>query len=1418
MIKLRLSLTEENEQGVELEIVEGELLTDAVKRILTDVPLNDRDPADVFNAVVNGLLIEKEFWKFTALKADDNVMISIRIESGDSGQIFKQIAIIVIIAVATYFLGPAGAGLSGGWLAAATATVAIGASLLMNALIPPPVPSSDVGGLYGGSEIEDSQMYSISGQANTVKRFGNVPRVYGSHRMFPNVAANPYTQLETDPLTGEPVQFLYAIYDFGFGPAMVTDLKIGDTPILADNFNDFTFNFFDYNKPEISEGPWDDLLNDRPKLYKGDVEGTSLAIAIDGNEIDDDAQDTWQAIRNCPTNADNVLQEITCLFVNTGGLYGFNSSGSKGGRQIDLDISFSKADEDVWRKYNDPDYTVSSDSAGGDDSLFERNLTLASEYVPSGSTPTSGTYYTFYGFTGTNHYGFGLQAHFRIRSGVTQLLVIDDGFDINPGTPIKLNNNVLLGYVLSTSNYGPNPDYIVLNLDRPIDNGSEVMRYMDGLSWSQVNLGSYLRLTNATPGRARIKSAEGNTTAYYSSFRFTPNFPGEFKVRIRRLSTSGQFNTTKNDNLVWSSITSRFDRPPIITDKRHVFLEIKIKATGQINGNISDLSGVVQSVVDVYDSDTATWAKATTNNPAWAFCDLLTSEINKKAVSKDRLHMDSIVEWAEFCDEIPDSPPGFTNLMPRFECNYVLDYSTTLQAALNQIGSGAQASLNIIDGKYGVLIDQRRTTPVQIFTPRNSRDFQSTRFYGPRPHALKVKYIDPGLNWEVTEVIVYDAGFTESNATEFDELTSFACTNHEQAWRFGRYMLAQNRLRQETISLLVDFEYLVCTRGDYVQITQDVMRVGGTPARVKTVVGSTVTIDDAIDTVVGSYGYVYRSTTGEIKTDTLTVTDPRTFELDGDLPAPGDLIVIGIVDEIIFDCVVKAISPNEDMSASLTLVEKADAIYDAESTDTVPVYDPHISRTSNPDLDPPLEVENLTVLANTWKCAAGGYEYYIDLTWTDAPGSVSQFYNIYVDSGQGYNEVGRSEVGNFRYIVDQTRLDKAHSLKVIAVSASGRRLPLGSVTAVTATPLTKLTPPSDITLFSSDVTNEVLQLSWPAPTDCDIAEYVIRYSPDTAATWDRSIPLLRVAVGTNLASTQARTGTYLIKAIDFNGNQSTNAAACITTIPNLFNLNVIETIQDAPDFLGTMDRVVKLGSGILLDEMVHGSPDDLQYYTEGFYNYAGLLDLGEVFTVRLQSLTQAEGFTNVDLMSEWETLEDVLSLSTTSYAQWSLETQYRSATEVDFIDGWVTLSSIPAIGTGIGDQFSEWRTFFIGDATGRIFQFRLKLISNQPNVSPRVFDATIKADMPDRVYSEENLTANDTIGKVVAYDPAFYGPGTSPNVQISIDGGQAGDYWTFTDKTLEGFTIKFFDSTDTQVERQFDYQAKGYGHKFSTAI
>lgn len=1428
MIKLRLTFGGDSDKSFDIE--DGELLSTALGRALDGVPLQGRDAWEVFQAVVNGHHIEGELWGFTKLRKEDTVLVTPALKSGESGQLFKQALLVVITAVAAVYVPPlvGGAGVISG---VAVGAITIAASMILSALIPPPNYNSD---LSTGGGYESSQMYTISGQSNQVKRFELVPKVYGRHRMFPNVAATPYMEMQADPASGELAQYLHVIYDFGLGPAAISDIKIGDSPLTSENFSDFQYNLVDPNKPDISEGEWDDALVKEFAFYKGDIEGDSFSVALNGNQDAGDDEDTWESVKNSAPNPDGVGQEIILNFTCPRGLYSFSSSGAKGYGRITLEIEFSKVGEDNWHKYSDMTYVSHFDSVGGENGTVELNLPMEvkdSNFIGGSNgeifynvvqNGPGGTNIVYTEPTDALHGPpWAAKRDYRVQDN-DFLVIVPADTEVTIGSPIFINGYHYGGVVINTYPYS-DPTYTVVVASAYSGNFPAFTFVGEADAGGNFVTGTAqvvgtIKTTGNSVGRGRIQRSE--TAAVNSTFKFTPREPAQYKVRVRRLTTASQYSSQTANELTWVSITTRFDKSPINTTKRHVFMELKIRATSQLNGTVSNLSAVVSSALQVYDSNTETWSRQLTSNPAWVFTDLMTGEVNKKALPLSRLHMPSLVEWAEYCDEVPTPPPSQTFLEPRFATNFVLDFSTQLQGILNQVAGAAQASLNIIDGKYGVLIDKYRTTPVQIFTPRNSKDFTSSRIYGPRPDGLKVKYVDPFANWEVREIVAYDNGFNEANAETIEDMTSFACTNNEQAWRFGRYMIAQNRLRQETISITVDFEYLVCTRGDYVQVTQDVMRVGGTPCRVKAVAVDVITTDDSIETGMGSYGYTFRNPSGVIYTSTLTPLTPNTFQVDGTVPAVGDLIVIGEVGSITFDCLVKAISPNDDLSATLTLIEKADGIYDYESTDVLPDYDPQISGTLDPDRQPPGEVRNLAVADTGYDCntTGTGYDYFVDLSWDMPASGVCELFEIYVDYGSGYDRVDTTRTTVYKYSVKTTKLGLLHRFKVLAVSATGRKLPLGSVGSVSSTPEAKSTPPSDVAKLSSDITNEVLQLSWDRVSDCDVSDYLIRFSPNTSAIWENTIPILRIDAKTGTATTQARTGIYLIKAVDFNGTESANAASAITTIPNLFNLNVVDSISDSPTWDGTFDRVVNATGALLLDKAIPGGVGVGEYYSDGYYYYQSLLDLGDIYTVRLQSSVQAEGFSEADLMSSWTTLASVLLLSSTGVSAWGVETQYRSTDQLNVISTWTTLSSITAINEGLSSLFTPWRTFLIGDATARVFQFRLRLISNVVDVTPRVFDGTISADMPDRVESFENLTSTASGGYVVSYSTPFYGPGTSPNVQISIDGASSGDYWAFDYKNLTGFSIRFYNSSNVQVARQFDVAVKGYGRKNLSVI
>jgi predicted phage tail protein len=247
-IELRLNPLDSASKTTDINI-ESEILYDVVKEALESEGIKE-DSFTHFHALVNGHAIEYDLWKTVKLEKDDIILISPRIEGGNFGQVFKQVAVIAVAVAANAALPGAGAfaaGTIGGALVVAGAT--IGATLLLNSVIPPPEPGG-LGNLGSTTSGQDSsQMYNLAGQSNQTRRYGVVPKVYGTFRSYPNVAAASYVDIEADQTTGQLVQVLYVIYDFGLGPTYLEDSQIGTTPL--DNFSDVQFNIVDPNRPVV---------------------------------------------------------------------------------------------------------------------------------------------------------------------------------------------------------------------------------------------------------------------------------------------------------------------------------------------------------------------------------------------------------------------------------------------------------------------------------------------------------------------------------------------------------------------------------------------------------------------------------------------------------------------------------------------------------------------------------------------------------------------------------------------------------------------------------------------------------------------------------------------------------------------------------------------------------------------------------------------------------------------------------------------------------------------------------------------------------------------------------------------------------------------------------------------------------------
>lgn len=443
---------------------------------------------------------------------------------------------------------------------------------------------------------------------------------------------------------------------------------------------------------------------------------------------------------------------------------------------------------------------------------------------------------------------------------------------------------------------------------------------------------------------------------------------GQYDIRVTRLTGEGEGVDQEYpqvfDSCSWSVLRSTtYEKPTNMPGV--VQIGMRIRATDQLNGVLDNFSVEVQSRLATYNGSSwdeptfdATTGNGTggeiTSNPAWIMADLLTGDSNARPIAKSRLNPDSFKSWADNCDT------------ESRECNIIIDSQRTVTQTASVIGGAGRGSLAVHDGKYVIIQDTEQSTPVQHFTPRNSWGFKATRQFPDVPHALRMRFVNPDKDWQTDEAIVYDDNYSEdgtnclfgegtcTEATEFETVDLEAVTSYEQAWKEGRYRLAESRLRPETYTINVDVENIVCQRGDMVRVSHDIPLWGiGVGGRIKDISGTTLTLDDVVTMESGKdYNIRVRTSSGgsELKsvttnagtTDTITVDNTTNLSV-------GDLFMFGEQGTETQELKVLSIQPQSDLSATLVLVDAAPEIYDADTGD-IPEFDSNI--TTPPDEEP----------------------------------------------------------------------------------------------------------------------------------------------------------------------------------------------------------------------------------------------------------------------------------------------------------------------------------------------------------------------------------------------------------------------------------------------------------------------------------
>jgi len=462
---------------------------------------------------------------------------------------------------------------------------------------------------------------------------------------------------------------------------------------------------------------------------------------------------------------------------------------------------------------------------------------------------------------------------------------------------------------------------------------------------------SWLTIGTFDGATSTITRARRELMRFTASKNVTPDPDKGWEVRVRRITEAPSDSNTM-DSVRWTAFRYCNADSPVSESarKKICLLALRVKATEALNGILDQVNVEAQMVAPDYDgsgSGSSNWVEGITSNPASAFLHVLRSSVSARPRTDAEIDWAALEAWHTWCET------------EGFECNAVIQGSTRIVDILRTICSSARASLTKKDGLISVVQDIERTTVVQHITPRNSKNYTIAKKFTERPHALRIAFINAAQGWAADECIVYDDGYTAANATIFKKIDLWGLTDYDHVWRQGRYMIACNKLRPETHTVEMDFEGLVCTRGDLVKVLHDVPMWGLAAGRVS---GVTLNVDDDLLAITvdndcpmeagKDYRVTIRLATGEapVVADVTTVAgNNRTLTFDIPIspglgqPAIGDLFMFGEVGYENVDCIVIGMEILDDLRVRLTMMEHAPAVFTAD-TGSIPAFESKISK------------------------------------------------------------------------------------------------------------------------------------------------------------------------------------------------------------------------------------------------------------------------------------------------------------------------------------------------------------------------------------------------------------------------------------------------------------------------------------------
>lgn len=886
--------------------------------------------------------------------------------------------------------------------------------------------------------------------------------------------------------------------------------------------------------------------------------------------------------------------------------------------------------------------------------------------------------------------------------------------------------------------------------------------------------------------------------------------PDDYEVRVTRLtsvSTDPRLQTTSKWTGMGEIIKDDLYYPTI------AILGLRIKATGQLSGDVNISTIVERKQIDVFNELGVSQGLKNLDNPAWCFWDILTNKLYGYGLNYNRIDYDTISDWALWCDEIVNN--GISDGgEKRAVFNGVFDFSSNVLESLTKIATVGRGVPIIKGTKYSVIVDKAvdygEFEYSQLFNMGNiKKGTLSTTYIATEDLAteVEIQFTNEDKDYiNDTVTVVVPEWFSTSTQAQKTTIQQMGITKLSQAYRAGRFYLNSNRLIRRVVEFEAHIDSIDSEAGDVIGVSHDVP-MWGESGRLVSATTNTITIDKKVQLIDGEeYEITVRLNDNSFEKFDILFSGTQTtstMTIDGnftEIPSQYDLYSLIEKNNEVKLFRINSITRKNDFTRKIRAVEYNESLV-TDDTTILPTSNPSefekYPKALNIQTNEHLEIRNDGTIVS-----------FVDLSWDTELSTISSSkFALYISSDGGSSYYKRNEdiVGrNFTFDVISLQEGKDYLIKIAGKSTFSDYESIESLDAIEFKYLGKIAPPSDVEDFNVSQNGNFVDFTWTHITDVDRQGYEIR----KGATWETASKISEV-ISNNSYSLQAEmngTYEYLIKAIDTSNIYSLNSTSKNITLMNIDEtVNAVISDDEAPSWNGIKTNFylvnnTLINTSALLDDDIPTENDTTIPITD----YDGSRPLyceyeSEAIDTSLVGLTKIR-----ILESVTSTIFNITDLEVSD----RLDTDYPLDTDIS-----ITAELNKNIMISVSDDdvtYSDYEVYLgIIEKEFRYVKIMIRFDFDIPNTRVVLDSLKYILDVPDSILSISNFSIGASGEDVLfsTYGKQFY---VETFISATVLNGGLSLTPDIVGKTLDGFHIDLYNSSDVKTSGVVDLVIRGY--------